>query len=71
MESADWSQPGVIFYGGAHDGRHSPAFPKRLPLINLAKTVAGVELVELYERTEEAFKGHTIYRWVYDQPAKD
>lgn len=52
-EVADWSVRGTVFYGGARDGEQLDLFPAQDP-INLSKTVAGKEIVEVYRRTRDA-----------------
>ncbi len=56
-----------MFYGGSRDGSTLDLFPASEE-INLSHTVAGVEMVEVYRRTDEAIDGRTVLRWVGDRP---
>lgn len=64
---ADWSRRGIVFYGGSRDGQQLPnLFPTGASL-NLSRTIAGQDIVEIYARTDQAKDGRTIFRCVDHQ----
>lgn len=55
---------------GSRDGEESDLWPA-CGSINLSKTPAGQEFVELYERTTEAVRGRTVCKFVSSRPDLD
>lgn len=63
MDNADWTKQGIVFYGGSRDGELAAVFPARLASMNCEQTIEGEGFVELYERTDRAHDGNTVFRF--------
>lgn len=61
-EKADWTKPGIVFFGGSRDGEVHDLTPADGSM-NLANDIEGEETIEMYERTEEAKDGRTVFRY--------